>query len=472
MRVLLLAMPDVASSFDRVMRFPNLGLTSLAGNLDHAEVRILDLVTRAREVGRAVRETVREFAPEVVGLSAMTFQYHTARQVAALVRQTQPAARIVLGGYHATLASEQIATDPEAEAVDFLVRGEGEVTLNRLVQALRRGANFADIPGLSYRTQTGFVHNASAPLLEMDELRLPARTARVGAGFHYFGKPFDVVETSRGCTRACRFCCIHRMYGAHYRAYRLERVLEDIRAAAEAGARGIFFSDDNLNLDADRLLALCHAIVESGLSHLEYISQADVAGFARAPHLAPAMQRAGFTTLFLGIESVARGSASFLRKSNTLEQTQAVIDNLRGHGLAVAGGLIVGNPNEGALEVHEAFRTARTLEMDHAIMWCLTPYPGTEVREELMAEGLVTNPSDFRWYNGYICNVRTRQLTHRQLVHQLASEGLKLYFHPQFLRRSRLWGHEGRQVRPFLGASLEYLTHGYRNRQYASRHRM
>ena len=472
MRVLLLAMPDVASCFDRVMRFPNLGLTSLAANVDDAEVRILDLVLRPRDVGRAVRETLARFSPDLVGLSAMTFQYDTARQVAGIVREALPSARTVLGGYHATLAYEEIAADPGARVFDFLVRGEGEVALNALVRALRIGEGYSAIPGLSYRTSMGFVHNPQAPLLDLNALRLPARNSRMENGFAYFGKRFDVVETSRGCTRGCRFCCIHQMYGACHRTYAIERVIRDIQAAADGGAQGVFFSDDNINLDPDRLEQLCAAIVEAGLHRLEYVTQADVAGFARAPHLAAVMSRAGFRAAFLGIESVDRGNWQFLRKSNALEKTQEVITNLRAHGIGVAGGFIVGNPDEDEAAVRGIFRTARALEMDHAIMWCLTPYPGTEVREQLLSEGLVANPHDYRRYNGYICNVRTRHLTHPQLVRLIAGEGLKLYFHPQFLTRGRIWGREGRSAVPYLQASLEYLTRGYRNQLYASRHRM
>ncbi len=83
-RVLLMAMPDVASCFDRVMRFPNLGLASLAGQVEEGEVRILDLVAHSRGWAQAVREAVSDFRPDLVGLSAMTFQYDTAKQVAAL----------------------------------------------------------------------------------------------------------------------------------------------------------------------------------------------------------------------------------------------------------------------------------------------------------------------------------------------------------------------------------------------------
>ncbi len=401
MRVLLLAMPDVASCFDRVMRFPNLGLASLAANVDDAEVRILDLVLRPRDVGRAVREALARFSPDLVGLSAMTFQYDTAKQVAEIVREALPSARTVLGGYHATLAYEEIAADPGAHVFDFLVRGEGEAALNSLVRARRIGEGYTAISGLSYRAAAGFVHNERGPPLDVDSLRLPARSSRMENGFAYFGKPFDVVETSRGCTRGCRFCCIHKMYGVCHRTYPIERVIRDIQAAADGGARGVFFSDDNINLDpnAYRILLngqeLCAAIVEAGLHRLEYVTQADVAGFARAPHLAAAMSHAGFKGMFLGIESVDRGNWKFLRKSNSLEKTQEVITNLRAHGIGVAGGFIVGNPDEDEAAVRGLFRTARTLEMDHAIMWyprawsrTRTTIAGTTATSAMYARGI------------------------------------------------------------------------------------
>jgi len=472
MRVLLMAMPDVATSFDRVMRMPNLGLASLAANVEGAEVRVLDLVLRPRAVGRAVRQALLEWQPHLVGLSAMTFQYHTAKEVAAIVRQVLPAARTVLGGYHATLAADQIAADPGAHVFDFLVRGEGEQALNLLVRALREGGDLAGVPGLSYRLTDGaFTHNPRGPDLDLADIRPPAREVRLATGFTYFGRPFDVVETSRGCTRTCRFCSIRHMYTSH-RQYPLARVLADIHSCAEAGAEGVFFVDDNLNLDPARVLDLCEGIVVSRLNHLEYITQADVTGFLQAPKLPAAMRRAGFGGVFLGIESVAPGNRRFLRKGNTLEHTAGVVRSLREQGIAVAGGFIVGNPDEGAAEVRAAFHTARTLGLDHAIMWCLTPYPGTEIREELLAEGLVVNPDDYRWYNGFICNVRTRRLSHRRLVQLMAGQGLALYFHPGFLFHQRLWGHRAGSVLPYLQASLEYLTRGFRNRLYASRHRM
>jgi len=470
--VLLMAMPDVASAFDRTMRIPNLAIASLAANLEGAEVCTLDLVLQSAAVGQAVRTHVEQFAPDLVGLSAMTFQYSTACRVASLVRAIKPETKILLGGYHATLASEQIAGDPRAADIDFLIRGEGEAPLNQLVQALagRDGAGLAAISGLSYRTSEGFAHNPPGSLASLDGIKQPDRRSRLATGFHYFGRPFDVVETSRGCPRGCRFCCIRKMYGDTRREYSIDRVIADIREARDNGARGIFFVDDNVNWRPERFQELCRAIVDCGLNTMEYVSQADVAGFARHPELVAEMRRAGFSGIFLGIESVNPAHWRFLKKNNSWETTRSVVENLRAQGIYVAGGFILGNPDDDAATLRAAFRTALALPLDHAIMWCLTPYPGTEIREELLAEELVANPDQFQHYNGFISNVRTRHLDHRTLVRLIATEGLKLYLNPRFILRGNLWRSSPGILRTYYTTIAEYLTRGYRNRLFESRH--
>src|SRR5256885_1183640 len=180
MRILLVAMPDTASSLDRVMKFPNLGLCSIAAQVPEHDVRILDLVMRPRGVRRRVLEEVAAFAPD---------------------------------------------------------------------------------------------------------------------------RPFDVAETSRGCPLPCAFCSIRRMYGRTFRRFPIGRVIADLRALDRRGVRGVFFVDDNITIDVPRFKELCEEIQSAGLGHLRYIVQASVHGIAKDPTLAPAMARAGFDTVFMGIEN-------------------------------------------------------------------------------------------------------------------------------------------------------------------------
>src|ERR1043166_1769813 len=103
MRILLLAMPDSASSLDRVMKFPNLGLCSIAVQVPEHDVRIIDLVLRPRGIRGRVLEEVRGVEPDLIGYSAMSFQYETARILADAVRAAAPGVLNVLGGYHASV---------------------------------------------------------------------------------------------------------------------------------------------------------------------------------------------------------------------------------------------------------------------------------------------------------------------------------------------------------------------------------
>src|SRR5216683_6858659 len=225
MNVLLLSMPDYFEHMPPVaVRMPNGALTSLAGNVDsHHRVAVADLILTHREVRNTVTGLVREFDPDVVGLSVMSFQRRTAGRIIDLVRTLKPGVKVVVGGYDPSLAGEAY----EGMNVDFIVRGEGEVTFRELLRAVEQGGDFGRICGLSYRAGDRWLHNSNRPVhrLEDDEIRPPNRNARVLQGYTLLGRQVDVIETSRGCTYDCSFCSIIEMRGRNFHTYRFERIL-------------------------------------------------------------------------------------------------------------------------------------------------------------------------------------------------------------------------------------------------------
>src|SRR5213595_3742404 len=306
-------MPEV------VVRMPNGALTSLAGNVDsHHEVAVADLILVQRQVRGTVERLVREIKPDVVGLSVMTFQRHTAKKVIALIRRLNPAARIVAGGYDPSLDADAYMDDSYAP-VDFIVRGEGEITFRQLLRSIENNNGFDSIAGLSYRRDGNVFHNSDRHVsrLETSDIDMPNRKARVLGGYTLLGKQVDVVETSRGCTFDCSFCSIIEMRGRNFYTYTFDRVLADIRDACAHGARTIFLVDDNIMLNVKRFEALCEAIIAAGLNELDYFVQAMTSSIANhGEMLAPLMKRAGFRYVFLGIENILEGDLEFLRASD------------------------------------------------------------------------------------------------------------------------------------------------------------
>ena len=454
MHVLLLSMPD---SFEHTptigMCMPNGALASLAGNVDaHHHVAIADLVLVPSTVVATVERLVREHRPDVIGLSAMTFQRRTALELVRRIRVLRPEAAIVAGGYDPSLATDAWVGE---QGVDFVVRGEGEVTFRELLRAIehgRRDADLAAIAGLTWHTPAGaVVHNAPRPASHRldDMLRLPRRSARVLRGYTFLGEQVDVVETSRGCTYDCSFCSIIEMRGRNFHTREIARVIADITDARDHGARVIFLVDDNVTLDVRRFEALCEAIVAAGLHDLRYLVQGMTSAFAaHGERLAPLMKRAGFEYVFLGIENVLEADLTFLKAAAKNAQreggrrvgnaTLAAIDVLHRHGMFIVGGLIVGNPDdtEAAIEANLAFARRH---VDWPYIQHPTPYPRTPMNEEFRRRDLVVN-DNLHEYDGTTAVVRSAWLSADDIefLRWRAERWMKVRHMPSVLRR-RPW---------------------------------
>jgi radical SAM superfamily enzyme YgiQ (UPF0313 family) len=373
------------------------------------------VVWRKQAVPRFL-QVLREFKPDVVGFTSMTFQYDTTVGFAYLTKQFDSRIRTVLGGYHATLFSESISADPDASLWDFLVRGEGDFAFGELLNSLEAdGKRVENILGLSYKEEDHFRHNPARPLEDLTKIRIPARDKRLAKGFHMYFRRADVIETSRGCLHLCNFCSIREMYGRSFRLFPLDRVLADIEDAYSRGARHIFCTDDNITLDMERFEQLCDGVIRLKLKDLIFTTQASPIGFAQRPEIAKKMAQAGFVSIFLGIENASTKNLRTMNKPNTLDTIQRGVAALQKENIIVIAGIINGLPDDDPESIRENYQFIKKMGITSVMDQIMTPYPKTPLREEMLKDGRVGNFSDFRWYDGYFSNVRTNQLSPEEL---------------------------------------------------------
>jgi anaerobic magnesium-protoporphyrin IX monomethyl ester cyclase len=423
MKVLLLSMPDSFEHTPTVsIRMPNGALTSLAGNVDpHHRIAVADLILVQSSVRATLEDLVKNNQPDLVGVSIMTFQRKTAKKIIELLRSLRPGIRVVVGGYDPSMAPEAY-TDEFGSLVDFIVRGEGEITFRELLRTIETDNRYERILGLSFRENGRFRNNPDRPVSGLDdgEIRRPNRDARVLSGYTMLGRQVDVVETSRGCTFDCSFCSIIAMRGRQFHTYSFDRVLADICDARDHGARTIFLVDDNITLNVRRFEALCQAIIDTRLHHLDYIVQGMTSAIANhSETLVPLMRKAGFRYVFLGIENILEDGLNFLRAASKNAQrengrkagnaTLKAIAALHRNKMYVVGGLIIGNPGDtrGSIEANLEF--ARRY-VDWPYIQHPTPYPRTPMTQDFQKRGLIIDdrPED---YDGTTAVVRTEHLT-------------------------------------------------------------
>lgn len=209
------------------------------------------------------------------------------------------------------------------------------------------------------------------------------------------------------------------MYGRTFRTYPISRVLEDIDDIYyRCKTRWIFITDDNMVLNPARVMELCDAIIARKYQGLNLVVQADCVSMATNEKMVAKMAAAGFRSIFLGIENGSVKNLSSAGKGDILAYSKKAVENCHRYGMMVVGGLIFGFPDDDAESIRENYEFFKYLEADAAYCQILTPYPKTAMREQLIAQGLVTNTTDYKKYNGLWANVRTKHLDAEQLRYQ------------------------------------------------------
>ncbi len=464
MKIVLMSMPDSIPMImhESAFHLPNCGIASIGANLDDGhDVYVVDLIRKRRQLAYYLKRLLLKIRPHLVGLSAMAWQYETCIDVIRFIRFLLPGGKIVIGGYHATLMYEEIAASQESGLIDFMIRGEGEESFRRLVNALEGKDKLEKIPSLSFKIQGKFYHNDRGALLDLTKLKIPIRDKRrLTSGYHAVFSKIEVMETSRGCTRSCAFCSMREMYGQSFRTFPIERVLADIDDIyCQRNTRAIFIVDDNLVLDPERMIRLCDAIIEKKYRGLTLHVQADCVSISGNEEMVRKMSLAGIKTVFLGIENVSRKNLVESDKGDIVNLSKKAVQICHQFGMMVIAGLIFGFPDDDEKEIIENYHFLKSLNVDIPYCQILTPYPKTRMRRQLLEQGMVTKPCNYKLYNGLRATIKTRHLDTDQLQYLVWLHRQKIFgwWEPSPLMRSKgglwvpIWTH---LLRPLLKCTV------------------
>jgi len=401
---------------------PPLGLAYLAAFLRQAgfSVAIKDLQVEALKPEDVVA-ACRSLAPRVVGITATTPTYPNALRTARHVKAWNPETRVVLGGVHATGMPEECLADGP---FDYIVMGEGEVTMLELCQHLIHGEGRAEeIPGLAFLdSDKGLILTPPRqPIADLDSLPFPARDL---LDMQRYAKK-GAICGSRGCPHNCIFCACHVIFGHRYRTPSVGRIIEELEHLRDVyGIDEIDFNDDTLNWNAGRLFSLCRQIQEHGL-------KIRWACFSRAsemtPEMALAMAKAGCDAVQFGVESGSPDILQQIGKKTTLSQIEKAVKAASKAGIqAVVCGIMIGHP-------HDTIQTVRqTIDFaDHLLkigatrimLSLLTPYPGTQIYRQADKIGLRILTTDWEQYILSRVVLETENLS-KDVLRELYTEGL------------------------------------------------
>ena len=359
--------------------FPPLGLLYIAAHAEKEghQVAVRDLAVRRN------KEDIDFKKYDVVGISTDTTRHRQALQLAG--RAKASGCTVVMGGPHPGYVDEEILS---TRRVDFIVRGEGEVTFSALVAALeKKNGPFDSIQGISFRSNGGLVRSAPRPFIEnIDSLPLPARHLLNMDDYRrtkFGGRDITPLLTSRGCPYQCAFCASSHFFGKKVRARSVASVLNELEEIYHRyHFNAVAFVDDTFNLFPKRVIEICHGIIEKKLDLWWWcLSRIDL--LLRNEEMVKEMVGAGAKSVFIGVESSSPITLKELRKGISVEETVQTVEMLKRNGLEIHASYILGGLHDTVEMIHETIRFAKRLDTNVAQFSILTPYPGTAVYEDV-----------------------------------------------------------------------------------------
>jgi radical SAM superfamily enzyme YgiQ (UPF0313 family) len=416
-------------------------LAYATGALEQAghELDLIDAVASNLTLEQVV-DRIDSFDPGLIILETSTPSIESDVETADLL--TGPGRFTVLVGTHpSALPSETISLGSIFHAV---VIGEYELPLLELARRLESGIPIAGVPGLSLRDR-----GVSSPpaqkcglLSDLDSLPFVSSVYDRHLDVSRYNNPNALhpqvmVMGGRGCPHGCSFCVFPQTLQGRAMRYRsIENIVAEMRWVEDnlGYVRAVFFEDDTISVNRERLRKLACAIREEGLTISWTANMRADVDFDTLL----SCREAGLRSVCVGFESGSDLILQTMRKAITTTTMRQFARSARKAGILVHGCFMVGIPGETGETMEQTLEFALDLDPDTAQFYPLMVYPGTEAYREAAAKGHLTGGPWRNWLTVdglHNCVVRTESLSSRELVDFCDHARRRFYLRPRYLLR-------------------------------------
>ncbi len=358
---------------------PPLGLLSIGTVLKENgyNVKVFDI--NIKESIKVIDE-IKEFNPEFIGFSVMTTSYMITKRFNRKLKNELPNSYFFWGGVHTTALKERTLRENN---LDFIIYGEGELTLLEICNKFNKKLNLKDIDGVCYIKENKFIENKPRELIENLD-KLPIIDRSLLKNFRWYLSPpgmlrgkfcegITTIYSSRGCPYQCIFCASKIIHGSNIRRRTVANVIKEINYLKEEyNIKGVYFMDDTFATDLDWLKEFC-----SKISGIIWGCQTR-ANIAQDFNILEIMKNAGCVQIDIGCESGSNKILKILKKGIDTDMIVKSFDNLKKLKIRTYASFILGNPEETMGDIKDTFKIAKKAPGGVTFL-ILVPYPGSEL---------------------------------------------------------------------------------------------
>ncbi len=318
-------------------------------------------------------------------------------------------------GFGTHVTPNTINTMTTYPALDFILRGEPELTLRELIDALdgQTGQNemmaelmhktdaswrpilsdavpkgdFSSVKGLAWRSEGKIKINPDRPFIpDLNELPLPMHHLLPLNDYlmPLVKGPYAFVVPSRGCPAGCKYCIKHVSYNYSVRLRSPENIMAELWSLKKLGINNVMMYADLFTVNREQVLGICKAMIEEKInmkwmcnSRVDYVDE----------EMLSLMGQAGCHMMSWGIESGSEEVLKRARKGAHPDKAERALRWAKKAGIKNFGYFIIGLPGETEETIKQTIAFSKGLPIDFAIFHIAAPYPGTPFFYDVVENG-------------------------------------------------------------------------------------
>lgn len=425
-KLLLITPPYHSGVVEAAGKWPNLAFVYLAGEAEKVgyEAVIVDAMSKDWDMDR-IEELLESERPDVVASTAITATAVPAMEVLRMAKRLRPSTVTVLGGVHPTFCYEHClevegtgasSPSPEIYAVDYCVRGEGEVTFRELMACLAGNGDPSEVSGLAFRANGSAAVTPERKFIEdLDSVTPAWHLVDWEDYFLYFidNSRVAIVSSSRGCIHECGFCSQHKFWMGSYRQRDPIAFTSEMEMLATKYDVNVFFiADEYPTRDRERWEKILDLLIDKDLG-VHILMETCVDDIIRDEAIMHKYRDAGVLFIYMGVEATNQQRLEYFKKDIKFENCARAIRVVNEAGIVSESSLILGLPDETPETIKESLELAKLYNTDLMHFLLIAPWPYADMYDEL--KGYIED-FDYTKYNLVEPVLKPKAMTREELL--------------------------------------------------------
>ncbi len=442
-RVALVTVPYHSGVVESAGTWLNVGFVYIAGALREAgyEVDYYDAMSLWHKEDD-IRKRLEDFRPDVVATSAFTAAIVAATGLLRLAKEVDPEIVTVIGNVHATFCYNEML-NADRDAIDFVVRGEGERTLPELLSCLNAGDDPAKVAGIAFWRDGGVIATRSAGFIrDLDSLptawdlvEWPIYTYRAKKNSR-----LAIVSSARGCQQDCSFCSQKLFWRRGWRARSAENFVAELEMLHQTyGVNVAMLADEIPTLDRKRWERILDLMIERKPG-VRLLMETRVDDIVRDEDLMDRYALAGIEHIYVGVEAGQQATLDLFKKGSKAEDSRRAIELINGADIVSETSFVLGMPGDTPETFRDAVELAKQYDPDMAFFLAIAPWPYADLYPELEKH---VATKDYSKYNLVQPVVKPDAMSLEEVERELGRASRNFFMHKfQNLDRVSAWKRE------------------------------